>query len=129
TLARIGARAEEPAVPIAVTTPAELCAAQATARAIPSAPHVQRFAAALVLETHRPVEVRYGAGPRAVQALMAAGRVRALLAGRAAVAIEDLRRVAPAVIAHRLVLGFEAEAQGLDAARFVEQALERTPEG
>ncbi|MBI2895298.1 MAG: MoxR family ATPase [Deltaproteobacteria bacterium] len=127
TLARVGARADEPAPPSAVTSPAELLEAQAAARKIPAAPHVERWAARLVLATHAPKGVRYGAGPRAAQALMACGRVKALLDGRAAVAIEDVRRVAPDVLRHRVVLGFEAEAQGLDADEIVAQAVASTP--
>jgi MoxR-like ATPase len=127
TLARVGARPEEPPPPSAVTSPEELLEAQAAARTIPAAPHVERFAARLVLATHGARGVRYGAGPRAAQALMACGRVRALLAGRAAVAIEDVQRAAPDVLRHRIVLGFEAEANGLDADKIVTQALASTP--
>jgi MoxR-like ATPase len=126
TLTRIGARAEDPPALTAVTGPEELLAVQAAARSMPSAPHVERFAAALVLATHAPPEVRYGAGPRAVQALMRCARVHALLRQRAAVAVEDVVRVASDVLTHRVVLGFEAEAQGLDAARMVRRALEAT---
>jgi MoxR-like ATPase len=100
---------------------------QAVVRSIPSAPHVERFAARLVLATHTQKGVRYGAGPRAVQALMACGRARALLDGRAAVAIADVTAAAPAVLRHRLGLRFEAEAQGLDADKIVAQAIAATP--
>jgi MoxR-like ATPase len=123
TLARIGARPEAPRTPAPVTTPEALLQAQALARSIPSAPHVQRFAAELVLATHEPSEVRFGAGPRAVQALMACGRVRALLDGRVAVAIDDLRDVAVAVLTHRIALGFEAEARGRTADQVIADVL------
>lgn len=126
TLTRIGARAEEPPVLAAVTSPDELLSVQATARTIPSAPHVERYAARLVLATHAPAEVRYGAGPRAVQALMASGRVRAMMDARPAVAVEDIRAVATEVLRHRVVLGFEAEAQGLEADHFVGRAVDET---
>src|SRR4051812_16658022 len=79
TLARIGARAEEPKPPAPVTFPEEMLEVQAAVRAVPSAPHVDRFAARLVLATHAHKGVRFGAGPRAVQALMACGRARALV--------------------------------------------------
>jgi len=126
-LTAIGARPIEPAAPEAVTSPAELLEVQAAARGIASAPHVERYAARLVLATHVPREVRYGAGPRAAQAMMACARVRAMLDGRTAVAVEDIRDVAPPVLRHRLVLGFEAEAQGLDPDHFVAQAVAGTP--
>jgi MoxR-like ATPase len=126
TLARIGARAEEPRAPSPVTFPEELLEVQAAARSIPSAAHVDRFAAKLVLATHAHKGVRYGAGPRAVQALMGCGRARALLDGRASLAIDDVKAVAPAVLRHRIGLRFEAEAQGLDAEKVVAQAIATT---
>jgi MoxR-like ATPase len=127
TLTKIGARAEEPPMPSAVTSPEELLAVQATCRAIPAAPHVSTYAARLVLATHEPKEVRYGASPRAAQSMMACARVKALLDGRAAVAIEDIQDVAHIVLRHRMVLGFEAEARGLSADHFIDQALAATP--
>jgi MoxR-like ATPase len=127
TLTRIGARAEEPKAPGPVTFPEELLEVQAAVRAIPSAPHVERFAAKLTLATHAHKGVRYGAGPRAAQALMSCGRARALVDGRAAVAIADVKAVAPSVLRHRIGLRFEAEAQGLDAEKIVAQAIASTP--
>jgi MoxR-like ATPase len=127
TLARIGARAEEPAPPTAVTSPEELLVVQSVARRLPSAPHVDMFAARLTLATHAHKGVRYGAGPRAVQALMACGRARALLEGRAAVGADDVKAVAPAVLRHRIGLRFEAEAQGLDTDAVVAHAITATP--
>jgi MoxR-like ATPase len=127
TLAAIGARAEEPEMPAAVTTPEELLDVQATVRSIPAARHVELYAARLVLATHEPDEVRYGASPRAAQSLMACARVQALLDGRAAVAVQDIQDVAHVVLRHRLVLGFEAEARGLDADHFIDLALAASP--
>ena len=57
--------------------------------------------------------VRWGAGPRAGQAMILAAKARALLAGRFAVTLEDLRAVAPAVLRHRLLLTFRAETDGI----------------
>jgi len=128
TLAAIGARAESPKTPEAITDPASLLEVQATARTVPAAPHVQRYAARLVLATHEPAEVRFGAGPRAVQALMACARVRAMMDDRAAVAIADLKDVAPVVLGHRVVLGFEAEARGRSAEDVVAEVLAAVPE-
>ena len=123
TLARIGARAESPPMPTAIVTPEALLEAQRFARTLPSTPAVQRYAAELVLATHEPREVRFGAGPRAVQALMACGRVRALLDGRAAVAVDDVRDIALPVLRHRIGLGFEAEARGRTAADVIADVL------
>ncbi len=126
TLTRIGARAEDPPPPSPVTFPEEMLEVQAVVRSIVAAPHVERFAARLVLATHAHKGVRYGAGPRAVQALMGCGRARALLDGRPAVAADDIKAVAPAVLRHRIGLRFEAEAQGLDAEKIVAQSIAAT---
>ena len=126
TLARIGARVEEPRPPTPLTFPEEMLEVQAAVRSIASATHVDRFAARLTLATHAHKGVRYGAGPRAVQALLGCGRARALLDGRAAIGIDDVKAVAPAVLRHRVGLRFEAEAQGLDADKVVAQAITST---
>ncbi len=59
--------------------------------------------------------IRYGASPRALQALVRAARVRAVMAGRAHVDIEDLEAVALPVLRHRILLRLESELDGLDA--------------
>jgi len=127
SLERIGARSAPPAVPSPITDPAELGTVHQTVRDIASAPHVLRYAARLVLASHALDGVRYGAGPRAVQALMSCGRARALLAGRPAVSISDIEGVARGVLSHRIMLGFEAEARGISAAQLVDQLLETVP--
>jgi MoxR-like ATPase len=58
--------------------------------------------------------IRYGASPRALQALVRAARVRALLAGRAHVDVADLDAVALPVLRHRVLLRLESELDGLD---------------
>jgi MoxR-like ATPase len=59
--------------------------------------------------------VRWGAGPRAGQALILGGRARALLAGRFHASPDDVRRVAAPVLRHRVLVNFHAEAEGIDA--------------
>jgi MoxR-like ATPase len=59
--------------------------------------------------------VRYGASPRGARALALAAKARAVLAGRPHVALEDLRRAFAPALRHRLILSFEAEAEGIDA--------------
>ncbi len=71
--------------------------------------------------------VAWGAGPRAAQALVLGGKARALLDGRSAATPEDLRAVAPAVFRHRLILSFQAQADGIRADQVVERLLETTP--
>jgi MoxR-like ATPase len=94
---------------------------QALARQVPVASHVREYAARLVLSTHPDSAgavdsvrrfVRYGASPRGVQALILAGKVRALSQGRVNVAVEDLRSLALPALRHRLILNFEGEAEG-----------------
>jgi MoxR-like ATPase len=72
--------------------------------------------------------VRWGAGPRAGQALILCAKARALLRGRFAVTLEDLRAVAPPVLRHRVLVNFRAEAEGVTADQVTERLLaEVTP--
>ena len=72
--------------------------------------------------------VRWGAGPRAGQALVLCAKARALLRGRFAVTLEDLRAVAPPVLRHRVLVNFRAEAEGVTADQVTERLLaEVTP--
>ncbi len=93
-------------------------------RDVPVASHVSRYIADLVVATHPELEsaseqvkqyVRVGASPRAAQALMLGAKATALLAGRYNVAFEDVQAVAPAALRHRLLLNFEAQANGISA--------------
>ena len=129
TLALIGARSEDPPPPSALMSPEDLVFARGVARTIPAAPHVEQYAAKLVLATHAHRAARYGAGPRAVQALMALGRARALAAGRVAVAVEDVAAVAANVLRHRVGIRFEAEAEGITSDTVVAQTLAMTSVG
>ena len=68
--------------------------------------------------------VAYGAGPRASQFLVLAGKARAILDGRFAVSTEDVRALAQPTLQHRLVLNFRAEAEGVRAAELVTRLCE-----
>ncbi len=101
-------------------------------RTVPLADHVLDYAVRLVSAT-RPErsrvpeiagQVRFGASPRAVQALALTGKARALLAGRFNVAFEDIRAGAHPVLRHRLLLNFEAEADGVTSDRLIDRLLE-----
>ncbi|HXF81672.1 MAG TPA: AAA family ATPase, partial [bacterium] len=72
--------------------------------------------------------VRYGASPRGAQALILAGKVRALVAGRMNVSFADLRSLALPALRHRLILNFEGEAEGIDPDDVIRSALAETPE-
>ena len=64
--------------------------------------------------------VAWGAGPRASQYLVLAGKARALLAGRTYVAIEDVRAVAHPVLRHRIITTYGAEAEGYTSDRLID---------
>src|SRR5271154_4488083 len=85
------------------------------------APHVQDHAIDLVMATQPEKGVghelatkfiRYGSSPRGAQALVECGRVRALMKGRLHLSIEDIDTVAAAVLRHRIILNFDAHADG-----------------
>ncbi|MEO7361212.1 MAG: AAA family ATPase, partial [Gemmatimonadaceae bacterium] len=71
--------------------------------------------------------LRWGAGPRAGQALILGAKASALLSGRAAVSPADIQRVALPVLRHRVLLNFAAEAEGVDAERIVEALMAAVP--
>jgi MoxR-like ATPase len=56
--------------------------------------------------------IRYGSSPRGAQALVECGRVLALMKGRLHLSTEDVEAVAPAVLRHRIILNFDAHAEG-----------------
>ncbi len=68
--------------------------------------------------------VRWGAGPRAGQALLLGGKALALLEGRTVVSLEDIRAVAPPVLRHRILVNFQAEADGVDADQIIARLLD-----
>jgi MoxR-like ATPase len=109
---------------------------RALAREVPIASHVKEFAARLVLATH-PNEsgseiarkyLRYGSSPRGVQSLVLAGKILALMKGRYNVAFGDLREAAYPALRHRLILNFEAEAEGVKPDTILARILEGVPE-
>jgi MoxR-like ATPase len=71
--------------------------------------------------------VALGASPRAALALLHAGRARALLHGRDFVLPDDIKALAPHVVAHRLLLIAEAEMEGIGAASVITEALAQVP--
>jgi MoxR-like ATPase len=120
-----------------IITAEEVRALQHLTREIPAADAALRYAATLARST-RPKSgeatpmvdqyVRWGAGPRAGQALILGAKAAALLAGRHAVSPADIRRVARPVLRHRVLPNFAAEAEGISAERIVEDLIERVPE-
>ena len=106
---------------------------QQLVRQVPVADQVISYAVKLVRAT-RPAEpgapeyirqmVNWGAGPRASQYLVLAGKARAILAGRHSVAIEDIRAAALPVLRHRIVVNFHAEAENVNSSTLVGRLLD-----
>ena len=101
------------------------------------ASHVQDYIVRLVLATHPegphalPITnqyLRWGSSPRGAQTLALAAKVRALLEGRYNVSFEDIRRVYLPALRHRVILNFEAQAEGVDADRVLLDIVEKVPE-
>ncbi|MCX5970764.1 MAG: MoxR family ATPase [Coprothermobacterota bacterium] len=124
---------EEPAVEAAAEA-GDLLAMHHLAREVPVAQAVYQYAVELV-ESTRPQDgkagemvrrfVRFGASPRGAQALIMAGKVRALSEGRFHVSREDLRQVASPTLRHRLLLNYEAQVEGISADQILGQVISR----
>ncbi|HUF47648.1 MAG TPA: MoxR family ATPase [Vicinamibacterales bacterium] len=117
----------------AIATGVELEAARRLVRDLPAADNVVSYALRLVRAT-RPGDdtapaatrdwVKWGAGPRAGQALLLGAKARALVAGRPAPSPDDVRAIALPVLRHRVLPNFQAEADGIDADHIVGRLLE-----
>jgi MoxR-like ATPase len=106
-------------------------------REVPVASHVKDYAVRLVLATHPNTQtaapiatqyLRFGSSPRGGQTLLLAGKVRALIQGRFNVSFDDIQAVAPAALRHRLILNFEAEAEGVTTDHIIAQVLKDVPQ-
>jgi MoxR-like ATPase len=109
---------------------------QRLVRQVPVASHVKDYAVRLVLATHPKTEtaaaisnqyLRFGSSPRGGQCLLLAGKVRALTQGRFNVSFDDIQAVATPALRHRLILNFEAEAEGITTDQIVAQILQDVP--
>jgi len=97
------------------------------------APHVQDYAIELVMATQPAVSgspeitrkyIRYGSSPRGAQALIECGRVLALMRGRVHLSLDDVTAVARAVLRHRIILNFDAHADGHTTETILQSILE-----
>ena len=130
-IARRTTGADQPA-PQAVASGEQVLAMQRLARQVPVADHVSRYAARLILATHpdhtSPEAVRknvlYGASPRGMQTLILGAKISAMLDGRSAVSLDDIRAVALPALRHRLILNYEAQAEGTPADAVVSHVLQ-----
>ncbi|HSI85458.1 MAG: AAA family ATPase [Candidatus Methylacidiphilales bacterium] len=103
------------------------------ARDVPMAPSIRERVVDLIMSTHPEVThasadvrkyVRYGASPRAGQACVLAAKIHAVLARRAHVSMEDVYAVALPVLRHRVMLNFEAQADGMDTDKLISKIIE-----
>jgi len=106
---------------------------KALCRQVIVAPHVQDYAVELVMATQPGSGaaagitnryIRYGSSPRGAQGLIECGRVLALMRGRLHLSIDDLLAVAPAVLRHRIILNFDAHADGETAETILQKILD-----
>ena len=109
---------------------------QALVRRVPADDDVMKFAVSIVTATRteqsgedkRPQAIKdyvaWGAGPRASQYLVLAGKARAILDGRTCLSEEDIRRVSGPVLRHRIIPNFRAEADGVGVHDLIRAAIE-----
>jgi MoxR-like ATPase len=111
--------------PVASAADAVLLADEA--KAIYVEESLNRYVVALLRTTRGDSRLYLGASPRAGIALLRVGKARALAAGRTFLEPDDLKAVAVAVLAHRLILAPEARSSGLTGEQIVQETLEKTP--
>jgi MoxR-like ATPase len=115
----------------------ELMQMRTLAREVPIATHVAEYAARVVLATHPELPeglsvakkyLRYGSSPRGVQSLILGGKILALMKGRFNVSFQDIKDIALPALRHRLILNYEAQAEGINPDTIITQILQRLPE-
>ena len=126
----------ETPTPDAVTDAAEVLLFQQLVRKVPISDSVSRYVIQFVRST-RPGNpeapdfinryVSYGVSPRAGQYLVLGGKARALLEGRYNVSCEDVQKLAPPILRHRLLLNFHAESDGVTSDEIVRRLIEAVP--
>jgi MoxR-like ATPase len=134
-LNRGAAKGEAPLNPKQPMTQADVFAARRSILELFMSAEVENYLVHLVMATRDPTPygvelsgwLRFGASPRATLALDRCARARAWLAGRDYVSPEDIQAMAPDVLRHRVLLSYEAEADGRTAEEFVRELLRRVP--
>ena len=115
-----------------VLSPERILELQDLVLRVPAAEHVIRYAVALARATRPGPQapdfvrefVSWGAGPRASQYLVLAGKARAILDGRFAVSTDDVRALAQPTLQHRLIVNYKAEAEGMSSSALVARLLD-----
>jgi len=104
---------------------------------LPIASHLLQYVSRIIEATHPDGDtasptvkryVRWGSSPRGAQSIVLAAKAAALIEGRPHVTAEDIRWAAPAALRHRLVLGYEATAEGVRSDSIVDELLHDVPE-
>lgn len=106
------------------------------ARGVPIATHVSDYVARLIVATqpeHATTDmvqryVRYGSSPRGAQSIIIGAKINALLSGRYNVSFDDVKAIAPAALRHRLLLNFEAQAEGITTEDVIKELLGKVSE-
>lgn len=119
----------------AIVSQADVFAARQAVLDLYMAPEIETYLVHLVMATRRPADyavdlegwLRFGASPRATIALHRCARALAWLNGRDYVSPEDIQAVAPDILRHRVLLSYEAEADGRSADDFIAALLRRVP--
>ena len=107
-----------------IVTPDQLLGMRQMIQQIPIAEAVMDRALDLVMKTHEDnIYIREGASPRAAQFIVRCAKARALMLGRLNVSFEDVNAVAPDVLRHRIILSFDAVADGVDADAVISKML------
>ncbi len=128
-------REAEPSI-VPVLDGNKIVAYQQLVRRVLIAPHVQDYAIRCVLATHPEGEyasklakqfLRFGGSPRAVQALILAGKVKALLDGRTHVSTDDIKSVLLPALRHRVIMNFEGQAEGITPDMILNDIIDTLP--
>jgi len=121
----------------AVLDKAAILEMQQLVRQVPVARHVQDYAVRVLQASHPDGPeapelakrfVRYGSSPRGAQAMLLAAKIRALISGRFAASVDDVREIAHAALRHRILLNFEGEAEGIKTDQVVDAILKNVAE-
>jgi MoxR-like ATPase len=121
-----------------VLSPERILALQELVYRVPVADHVVQYAVALVRATRPPAKglnegtapdfirehIAFGAGPRASQYLILGAKARAILEGRPAASVEDVRQLAKPILQHRMITNFHAEAEGVRTPQLIDRLLQ-----
>jgi MoxR-like ATPase len=121
-----------------VLSPERILALQELVYRVPVADHVVQYAVALVRASRPPAKglndgtapdfirenIAFGAGPRASQYLILGAKAKAILDGRPAASVEDVRQLAKPILQHRLITNFHAEAEGVRTPQLIDRLLQ-----